>query len=174
VPRIYSGINSKKSPALERIAAELVYFKVLSRHSMLFTYKEPSFNTSVGAISRILHYQTEESVKVRELELLKEIMCKYNAPRRSGGERIKLWRKSDILKCLTPPDALWGFTKVRDNGERDLVIKTINEMSIAAPRLTWVLYDENGSSESREILVRDGKIINGANIGEDLELAIVT
>jgi hypothetical protein len=140
---------------------------------MLFTYKEPSFNTNVGAISRILHYQTEESVKVRELELLKEIICKYNAPRRSGGERIKLWRKSDILKCLTPPDALWGFTKVRDDGERDLVMKTINEMSIAAPRLTWVLYDENGSSENREILVRDGKIINGANVGEDLKLAVV-
>jgi hypothetical protein len=141
---------------------------------MLSTYKEPSFNSNVGAISRILHYQTEESVKVRELELLKGIMCKYNAPRRSGDERIKLWRKSDILKCLTPPDALWGFTKVRDDEERDLVMKTINEMSIAAPRLTWVLYDENGSSESREILVRDGKIINGANIGGDLELAIVT
>jgi hypothetical protein len=75
---------------------------------------------------------------------------------------------------LTPPDALWGFTKVRDDGERDLVMKTINEMSIAAPRLTWVLYDENGPSESREILVRDGKILNGTNIGEDLELAIVT
>jgi len=141
---------------------------------MLFTYKEPSFNTNVGAISRILHYQTEESVKVRELELLKGIMCKYNAPRKSGGERIKLWRKSDILKCLTPPDALWGFTKIRDDGERDLVMKTINEMSIAAPRLTWVLYDENGSSESREILVRDGKIINGTNIEEDLELSIIT
>ena len=141
---------------------------------MLSTYKEPSFNTNVGAISRILHYQTEESVKVRELELLKGIMCKYNAPRKSGGERIKLWRKSDILKCLTPPDALWGFTKIRDDGERDLVMKTINEMSIAAPRLTWVLYDENGSSESREILIRDGKILNGANIGEDLELATVT
>jgi hypothetical protein len=141
---------------------------------LLSTYKEPSFNTNVGAISRILHYQTEESVKVRELELLKGIMCKYNAPRRSGGERIKLWRKSDILKCLTPPDALWGFTKVRDDEERDLVMKTINEMSIAAPRLTWVLYDENGSSESREILVRDGKIINGTNIEEDLELSIVT
>ena len=140
---------------------------------MLFAYKEPSFNTNVGAISRILHYQTEESVKVRELELLKGIMCKYNAPRRSGGERIKLWRKSDILKCLTPPDALWGFTKVRDDGERDLVMKTINEMSIAAPRLTWVLYDENGSSESREILVRDGKIINGTNIEQDVELSTI-
>ena len=128
----------------------------------------------MGAISRILHYQTEESVKVRELELLKGIMCKYNAPRKSGGERIKLWRKSDILKCLTPPDALWGFTKIRDDGERDLVMKTINEMSIAAPRLTWVLYDENGSSESREILVRDGKILNGANIEEDLELSTIT
>jgi hypothetical protein len=138
------------------------------------TYKEPRFNTSVGAISRILHYQTEEVVKVRELELLKGIVCKYNAPRRSGGERIKLWRKSDILRCLTPPDALWGFTKVRDDEERDLVIKTINEMSIAAPRLTWVLYDENGSSESREILVRDGKIINGATIEEYPVLSTIT
>ena len=108
-------------------------------------------------MSRMLHYQTEESVGIREFELLKGVMRKYNAPRRSSGERIKLWRKSDILRCLTPPDALWGFTKVRDDAERELVLKAIREMSTAVPRLTWVLYDENGS-EGREITIRDGMV----------------
>jgi len=114
-------------------------------------------------MSRMLHYQTEEAVGNKELELLKGVMRKYNAPRRSSGERIKLWRKSDILKCLTPPDALWGFTKVRDDGERELVLNAIGEMSMAAPRLTWVLYYENGSSGGREIIIRDGKVINEIN-----------
>ncbi len=108
------------------------------------------------AMGRMLHYQTEEAVSVRELELLKGVMRKYNAPRRSSGERIKLWRKSDILRCLTPPDALWGFTKVRDDMERELVLKAIRKMSAAAPRLTWVLYDESGS-DGREITIHNGR-----------------
>lgn len=108
-------------------------------------------------MGRMLHYQTEEAVGIRELELLKGVMRKYNAPRRSSGERIKLWRKSDILRCLTPPDALWGFTKVRDDVERELVLKVIREMSAAVPRLTWVLYDENGS-EGGEITIHNGGV----------------
>jgi hypothetical protein len=111
----------------------------------------------------MLHYQTEEAVGNKDLELLKGVMRKYNAPRRSSCERIKLWKKSDILKCLTPPDALWGFTKVRDEWGRELVLKAIREMSAAASRLTWVLYDENGSSGGREIIIRDGKVINEIN-----------
>jgi len=111
-------------------------------------------------MGRMLHYQTEEAVNFRELELLKGVMRKYNAPRRSSGERIKLWRKSDILKCLTPPDALWGFTKVRDDVERELVLKAIKEMSMAVPRLTWVLYDENGSSGGWETIIRNGGVVS--------------
>mgnify|MGYP001070294833 CR=1 FL=1 len=146
------------------ISCKVISLDLTDRNSptLFFTYKEPPFNSKVGVIGRMLHYQTEESVSVRELELLKVVMCKYNAPRRSSGERIKLWRKSDILKCLTPPDALRGFTKVRDDGERDLVMKAIREMSMAAPRLTWVLYDENGSSESREVTIRNGEIVRYA------------
>ena len=110
-------------------------------------------------MGRMLHYQTEEGVSVGEFRQLKEVVRKYNAPRRSSGERIKLWRKSDILRCLTPADALWGFTKVHDDEERELVLKAVKEMSIATPRLTWVLYDENGSSESRETIVRNGGVV---------------
>jgi len=110
-------------------------------------------------MGRMLHYQTEEAVSAGEFELLKEVMHKYNAPRRSSGERIKLWRKSDILKCLTPADALWGFTKIRDDAERELMLRAVKEMSMAAPRLTWVLYDEDGSAEDGEMIVKNGRIV---------------
>jgi len=110
----------------------------------------------------MLHYQTEESVSVRELELLKVVMCKYNAPRRSSGERIKLWRKSDILKCLTPADALWGFTKIHDDADRELMVKAIREMSVAAPRLTWILYEENGQAGNKEAILRNGEVVKVA------------
>ena len=111
-------------------------------------------------MGRMLHYQTEEAVSAKEFEALKGVVRKYNAPRRSSGERIKLWRKSDILRCLTPPDALWGFTKVRDDAERELMLKAVGEMSVATPRLTWVIYDENGSSEGRETIIRNGEIVS--------------
>lgn len=107
-------------------------------------------------MGRMVHYQTEEGVSARELKLLKEVARRYNAPRRSSGERIKLWRKSDILSCMTPPDALWGFTKVRDDAERELVFKAVREMSLASPRLTWVLYEDNGSAGGKEVILRNG------------------
>jgi len=113
-------------------------------------------------MGRMLHYQTEEAVSFRELELLKGVIHKYNAPRRSSGERIKLWRKSDILKCLTPAYALWGFTKIRDDAERELMLKTVREMSVVAPRLTWILYEENGQAENKEVIIRDGEVVKVA------------
>jgi len=115
-------------------------------------------------MSRMLHYQTEEAVGNKELELLKGVMHKYNAPRRSSCERIKLWRKSDILRCLTPPDALWGFTKVRDEGERELVLKVIMEMSMSTPRLTWILCEENGKAGGNESIIRNGQIVGEISI----------
>ena len=113
-------------------------------------------------MGRMLHYQTEEAVSAGEFELLKEVMHKYNAPHRSSGERIKLWRKSDILKCLTPADALWGFTKIHDEADRELMLKAIREMSVVAPRLTWILYEENGQAENKEVIIRDGEVVKVA------------
>jgi hypothetical protein len=129
-----------------------------------FLYKAPPFNPEVGGMGRMLHYQTEEAVGNKELERLKGVMRKYNAPRRSSCERIKLWRKSDILKCLTPPDALWGFTRVRDELERELLLKTIREMSMSAPRLTWILCEENGKAGGSESIIRNGQIVGEINI----------
>ena len=113
-------------------------------------------------MGRMLHYQTEEAVSAGEFELLKEVMHKYNAPRRSSGERIKLWRKSDILKCLTPADALWGFTKIHDDADRELMLKAVREMSVVAPRLTWILYEENGQAGNKEVIIRDGEVVKVA------------
>jgi hypothetical protein len=110
-------------------------------------------------MGRILHYQTEEGVNAQEFELLKKVAKKYNGPRRSSCKRIKLWRKSDILSCMRPRDALWGFTKVRDDAERELVFKAVKEMSLASPRLTWVLYEDNGSVRGKEITLKNGEII---------------
>jgi hypothetical protein len=110
-------------------------------------------------MGRMLHYQTEEAVRTGEFELLKEVMHKYNAPRRSSGERIKLWRKSDILNCLTPADALWGFTKIQDDADRELVLKAIREMSVVVPRLTWIIFEENGQAGNKEAILRNGEIV---------------
>lgn len=108
-------------------------------------------------MARRLHYQTEEPVTPDELELLKRIKEDYNVMHRLSSRRIRLWRKSDILECLEPRDAVWGFTTVRDDGES--VVRTIKEMSRAAPRLTWILYDE-GSNGGREAVIKNGEIVH--------------
>ena len=103
-----------------------------------------------------VHYQTREAVAREELQTLRAIKEQFNAGRSFNG-RIKLWRKADILEGMEPGDARWGFTQVRDKGEKLLVISTIRKMSAATPRLTWLLYDEGNCG--REFVLKGGKSV---------------
>ena len=99
-----------------------------------------------------IHYQTLEAVEPRELQVLQVIKERFNAGRDSS-ERIKLWRKDDILTCLEPRKARWGFSKVHDGGKQRL-LRALELMSAATPRLTWIVYDE---SELEEFVLKSGK-----------------
>jgi len=95
---------------------------------------------------KLIHYQTLEAVAPEELVALQELAEEFNA-QRPLDERIRLWRKDQILACMRPAKARWGFTSV-ENGGREHVLRAIEQMSAAAPRLTWVLYEEgNGDQE---------------------------
>jgi len=86
-------------------------------------------------MERTLHYRAKEAVTAEEFEQIRKIANKYNAGHKWSYENIKLWRKAS--------GTLWGFTKVNDNNsDRKLVIQAIKEMSKAAPRLTWLFFDE--------------------------------
>jgi len=122
---------------------------------MLFLlYKLLSTKASAGEMS-LLHYQTLEAVESAELELLRWIAREYNTLR-SPKKRIKLWRKGDILGCLEPQEARWGFTEVRSDDQRWRVMKTLDKMSLAAPRLSWVIYEEGNGGE---LVLRSGELV---------------
>jgi hypothetical protein len=103
----------------------------------------------------LLHYQTLEAVESGELEFLKWIAREYNALR-SLKKCIKLWRKGDILSCLESQEARWGFTDVQDDDQRWRVMKTLEKMSLAAPRLSWVIYEEGNGGE---LVLRGGELV---------------
>jgi hypothetical protein len=103
----------------------------------------------------LLHYQTLEAVESAELELLRWIAREYNTPR-SPRKRIKLWRKGDILSCLEPQEARWGFTEVQGDDQRWRIMKTLEKMSLAAPRLSWVIYEEGNGGE---LVLRGGELV---------------
>ncbi len=105
---------------------------------------------------KLVHYQTLEAIEPEELRQLTRIKAKFNEDR-SFWERIKLWRKSDILERLEPSSARWGFTQARDDEDRLRLLLTIREMSQATPRLTWVLYDEDNGG--KEVILRGGATI---------------
>ncbi len=102
----------------------------------------------------LIHYQTLETVGPEELRALRAIKGEFNA-RRAFSERIKLWRKSDILEGMEPRGARWGFTRVRDDKDRLRIVLTIRRMSQATPRLTWLLCDEGDGSG--EVVLKGGK-----------------
>ena len=100
----------------------------------------------------LVHYQTLEAVTPKEFEVLKRIAERFNEGR-NFREKIRFWRKSDILAGLTPSNARWGFTRVFSDVERQHVLSTIRRMSKATPRLTWMIYESNGG---KEIVLRGG------------------
>ncbi len=102
---------------------------------------------------KLIHYQTLEDVGEEELRLLLRIKSKFNEDR-GFWDRIKLWRKSDILNGLEPSDARWGFTRAKDGDDRRRLILAIRNMSKTTPRLTWVLYDDNNGG--KEIVLKGG------------------
>ena len=110
-------------------------------------YKQPRRNCPAGNL-RLIHYQTLEPVKNGDLQILSRVKSKFNEDR-NFWERLKLWRKSDILEGMEPSEARWGFTRPRDEGDRQRVILAVREMSRATPRLTWLLYEDgNGGKET--------------------------
>ncbi len=105
-----------------------------------------------------IHYQTLEAVEPEELEILRRLKEDYNSGCRSSRERIKLWRKGDILICMEPPEARWGFSWAGDGG-KGRVLEALLRMSAATPRLTWVIFDEDRRAE---IAIRGGRPVSVA------------
>lgn len=106
---------------------------------------------------RLVHYQTIEPLK--ELHALQKIKEEFNQGK-NFWDRIKLWKKGDIIDELEPKESRWGYTRVAGEEEYHLLFNTLRRMSEATPGVTWVIYDEgNGGTE---LLLRGGKIIGGA------------
>ena len=102
-----------------------------------------------------VHYQTLEAVSADELRVLRAIKEGFNWGK-SSKERIKLWRKDDILTSLQPGEARWGFSEVGDGSKRE-VLYTLELMSAATPKLTWVVFDEN---KREELVLQGGKVVS--------------
>jgi hypothetical protein len=103
---------------------------------------------------RCLHYQTLEPVGTEELGTIRRIRERFNDGK-GFWERIKLWKKSDIVNGLEPQDSRWGFSRVRGERARLQLLQVIGRMSRATPSLTWVVYDDGDGG--RELVIRGGR-----------------
>ena len=109
-------------------------------------------------MGRTIHYRTKQAVKLEELVLLKRIEGMHNKARRWKKEGIKLWL-ADAVDPF-PRGTLWGFTKVDDDRDGRLVLRAVEEMSKATPRLTWLVYDEGGLTKGRKLVLKRGNAID--------------
>jgi hypothetical protein len=102
---------------------------------------------------RLIHYQTLEAVEEEDLKLISMVKSRFNEDR-SFWERLKLWRKSDMLNDLEPREARWGFTRPRDEEDRRRIMEAIREISSVTPRLTWVVYEDGNGG--KEVVLKGG------------------
>lgn len=107
---------------------------------------------------RLIHYQSLEPLGEEDMQRIAKIKEEYNK-KKSFWDRIKLWRKSEIVNEMEPGEARWGFTRVRSEAERDRLIETLKKISEATPQTTWVIFDDGDGGA--EIVMRSGRVLNG-------------
>ncbi len=91
-----------------------------------------------------------------DIQRIAKIKEEYNEEK-SFWDRIKLWRKSDIIEGLEPGEARWGFTRVRSDAELAKLMNALKKISEVTPQTTWIIFDDGDSG--KEIMLRGGKII---------------
>jgi len=107
-------------------------------------------------MGRTLHYRTEQAVTPEELRALERIVEKYNDAFKWRLERVKLWPSAG---GPFPMGVVWGFTKVADDVEGKLVLRAVKEMSKTTPRLTWLVRDEGGLTNGKELVIEKGNVV---------------
>jgi hypothetical protein len=108
-------------------------------------------------MGRTVHYRTRQAVSSEELKALERIVEKYNNEFEWGRERLKLWSSAG---GPFPRGVAWGFTKVADDAEGKLVLRAVKEMSKTTPRLTWLVYDEGGLTNGKELVLKRGNVVD--------------
>lgn len=105
---------------------------------------------------RLIHYLSLDPLDEEDIQRIAKIKEEYNGEK-SFWDRIKLWKKSDIIDGLEPGGARWGFTRVRSDAERAKLMNALKKISEVTPQTTWVVFDDGDGG--KEIMLRGGKII---------------
>jgi hypothetical protein len=109
-------------------------------------------------MGKTVHYRTKQAVAPSELKALNMIVDKYNNEFGWRRERIKIWSSPE---CLFPKGVVWGFTKVADDAEAKRVLLAVKEMSKTTPDVTWLVRDEGGLTNGRELGLERGMWLSG-------------
>ncbi|MEW6222940.1 MAG: hypothetical protein AB1476_06560 [Candidatus Hadarchaeota archaeon] len=105
---------------------------------------------------RIVHYQTLEPVGSEDLAAIRRIREGFNDGK-GFWDRIKLWRKSDVLEGLQPRESRWGFTRAKSEKGKLALLGTLQRISEATPGLTWVIYDDGNGG--KELILKGGRAV---------------
>ncbi|MBC7218591.1 MAG: hypothetical protein H5T49_00435 [Hadesarchaea archaeon] len=58
---------------------------------------------------------------------------------------------------MEPDGARWGFSRVKNEGDKKALLSVLKTMSQATPRLTWIMYDE--SNGGHELVLKGGSSV---------------
>lgn len=89
-------------------------------------------------MGRTVHYRTLEKVSESDFEVLLNSIRKINSRFDWTMEELKLWREF----ALEDLDFVWGFTKVDNETEANMVIDSIRKLSCEVIGITWLVLDE--------------------------------
>lgn len=105
-------------------------------------------------MGRTVHYRTLERVSRLEFELLLDFIREINSRFCWSVEGLKLWNGF----TSTNSDFVWGYTKVSNEVEANVVLDSIRKLSSELKGVAWLVLDE-GIFEEIGFEFRDGELV---------------
>lgn len=106
-----------------------------------------------GPMTRTIHYWTLEKIGELQIEKIRNIFDGFNSKFDLKTEDLKLWKGGPF-----PRDSRgWGFTKIKRDRERDLVVLSIKMVTTKLPEISWIMLDE-GRLRTTVYYITKGKV----------------
>lgn len=106
-----------------------------------------------GQMTRTIHYWTLERIGESHVKKIRNIFDELNSKSDLKTEDLKLWKGGPFPRYSRG----WGFTKIKCDRERDLVVLSIKRITTRLPEISWILLDE-GRLRTTVYYITKGKV----------------
>ena len=103
-------------------------------------------------MGRTIHYRIQETIPETKTAEIEKKVSEINEEKTWEIEDIKLFDEESPFD----KEKIWGFTKVRESKDVEIVLESLKSISSKFPNLTWIISAEG---EPSRLTIKNGEVI---------------